>query len=193
MISRVASASRGLYEGTKSVRIALNDIHESPKELRFEQPTADLNRLVERGPVRDFQFPAVAAGHLTCYRTGAELFFAGELAVTVVGECARCTEDFQFRLVVPFASVFVPRPTGQGADGDDEDVDLYFYEGNEVDITPLLQESTILALPTLPLCQEGCRGLCPHCGINRNLGACDCEANQGDPRLAALRNLKRKG
>jgi uncharacterized protein len=175
------------------VRISLKDIHESPREVSFEQPTADLNRLFERGPVHDFQFPATALGRLTCYRSGAELFFAGELAGSVVGECARCVEDFEFRLVVPFAAVFVPRPIGQAAgDEDDEDVDLYFYEGDDVDLNPLLHESILLALPTLALCQEGCRGLCPHCGINRNHGSCDCEANQGDPRFAALRNLKLK-
>lgn len=174
------------------MRISLRDIEESPKDLTFEQPTNELNRLFEHGPTHDFQFPATTAGRVTCYRAGPELFFAGELAGTVVGECARCTEDFEFRLVVPFAAVFVPCPTGQVTDGEDEDVDLYFYEGNEVDLTPLLRESILLSLPTLPLCKETCRGLCPHCGINRNHGACDCGATQGDPRLAVLRTLKLK-
>lgn len=174
------------------MRISLKDIDESPKELSFEQPTADLDRLFEQGPVHDFRFPEAAAGRLTCYRAGSELFFAGELSANIVGECARCAEDFQFRLVVPFAAVFVPH--GQSSIEDDEDdVDLYVYEGNEVDLTALLQESILLALPTLALCQEACRGLCPHCGINRNLGSCHCETSQGDPRLAVLRDLKRKG
>lgn len=174
------------------MRVSLKDIEESPKELSFEQPTADLNRLIEQGPVHDFQFPDAAKGRVTFYRSGAELFFAGELAGNIVGECARCTEDFPLRLVVPFAAVFVPRPPGNTADPDDEDVDLYFYEGNEVDLTPLLQESILLALPTLALCREDCRGLCPQCGINRNHGECDCEATRGDERLAVLRNLKLK-
>jgi uncharacterized protein len=172
------------------VRISLRDIGESPKELSFEQPTADLDRLFEQGPIHDFRFPEPAAGRVTCYRSGAEVFVAGELTGNVVGECARCAEDFQFRLVVPFAAVFAPR--GGGAE-EDEDVDLYFYQHDEVDLTPLLQESILLALPTLPLCEEACRGLCPHCGINRNLASCDCETRQGDSRLAGLHGLKLKG
>jgi uncharacterized protein len=174
------------------VRISLKDIEESPKELSFEQPTGDLNRLFEQGPVHDFRFPETAQGRLTCYRSGDELFFAGELSGNVVGECARCAEDFQFRLVVPFAAVFVPREHA-ATEEDDEDVDLYFYEHDEVDLTPLLRESILLALPTLPLCQEGCRGLCPRCGINRNLDSCDCDARRGDPRFVVLRDLKLKG
>ena len=174
------------------MRISLKDIEESPKELSFEQPTADLNRMFEQGPVHDFQFPEAATGRLTCYRSGAEVFIAGELVGNVIGECARCVEAFQFRLVVPFAAVFVPRGNA-ATDEEDDDVDLYFYERDEVDLTPLLQESILLALPTLALCQEGCRGLCPHCGINRNLGSCDCAARRGDPRFAVLRDLKLKG
>lgn len=173
------------------MRISLKDIQESPRELSFDQPTADLNRLFERGPVHDFQFPEAAAGRLTCYRSGSELFFAGELTADIVGECARCAEDFEFRLVVPFAAVFVSR--AEASADEDEDVDLYVYEGDEVDLTTLLQESILLALPTLPLCREDCRGLCPQCGNNRNLGSCECEVHQGDPRLAVLRDLKRKG
>jgi uncharacterized protein len=174
------------------LRISTKDIEESPKELAFEQSTAELNRLFEQGPVHDFRFPEPAVGRLTCYRSGAELFFAGELVGNVVGECGRCAEDFEFRLVVPFAAVFVPR--GQaGTDEDEDDGDLYFYDQGEVDLTPLLDESILLALPTLPLCQEACRGLCPRCGINRNTASCDCETSQGDSRLAVLRDLKLKG
>jgi uncharacterized protein len=141
--------------------------------------------------VHDFQFPEAARGRVTCYRSGAELFFSGELTAKTIGECARCAEDFEFRLVVPFAAVFVPRV--QALAEDDDDVDFYVYDGDEIDLTPLLQESILLALPTLPLCQEGCRGLCPHCGSNRNVTSCHCEERHGDPRLAVLRDLKLKG
>lgn len=39
------------------------------------------------------------------------------------------------------------------------------------------------------LCKEDCKGLCPHCGADRNVTECDCESRQIDPRFAALRAL----
>jgi uncharacterized protein len=51
----------------------------------------------------------------------------------------------------------------------------------------------MLALPTRPLCDEKCLGLCPQCGVNRNLADCTCTVETGDPRLSVLRGLKIDG
>jgi uncharacterized protein len=39
------------------------------------------------------------------------------------------------------------------------------------------------------VCREGCAGLCPTCGINRNQAKCDCPAEPADARLAPLAKL----
>lgn len=70
-----------------------------------------------------------------------------------------------------------------------EDLDVYAYEGEEIDLEPLLREQVILAVPFAPLCREDCKGLCPQCGIDRNFETCACEPPL-DPRLAALKNVK---
>jgi uncharacterized protein len=57
-------------------------------------------------------------------------------------------------------------------------------------LTPLIREQMILALPTRPLCQEDCRGLCPRCGANLNERDCGCNLETGDARLAVLRSIK---
>jgi len=61
----------------------------------------------------------------------------------------------------------------------------------EVDLTPLVHEQTMLALPTRPLCRETCRGLCSRCGANLNAGPCDCQEVPADGRLAVLHALVR--
>ena len=53
----------------------------------------------------------------------------------------------------------------------------------------LLREQFYLALPMKPLCREECQGLCPQCGVNRNVEACQCSTRWDDPRLAALKAL----
>jgi uncharacterized protein len=76
-----------------------------------------------------------------------------------------------------------------GAELADEDVDLYGYEGEEVDLAPMIREQLVLAVPFAPLCIEECKGLCPQCGADQNREACRCEPLV-DPRLAALKKLK---
>ncbi len=58
-----------------------------------------------------------------------------------------------------------------------------------LDLNELLREQFYLALPMKPLCREGCLGLCPQCGADRNTTSCDCRTDWQDPRFAALKTL----
>lgn len=59
----------------------------------------------------------------------------------------------------------------------------------ELNAGALLWEEFLLGLPTKPLCRPDCKGLCPVCGVDRNVETCDCMRSGDDPRLAALRGL----
>ena len=59
-------------------------------------------------------------------------------------------------------------------------------EGQKVDLTSLMQETIVTELPLRLLCKEDCKGLCPKCGTDLNLGSCSCEHKEIDPRLAGL-------
>jgi uncharacterized protein len=69
------------------------------------------------------------------------------------------------------------------------DLDLFGYDGENLDLEPLFREQFVLAIPYAPLCRENCAGLCPQCGVDRNSVKCDCE-EPIDPRLSALKSLK---
>lgn len=171
------------------MHIHVRDIEETTRALVFEEPTAELNPLLG-GPAQDYQFLGPGAVRLACYRAGEELFFNGEVASPVAGQCARCAETFEFSLNTALDLVLVPR-TGRwaGEDFDAQDADIGTYEGEEIDLSPIVRERILLSLPTLPLCDVGCRGLCARCGANLNEGACGC-ATEPAPRLAALRTVK---
>jgi uncharacterized protein len=150
-----------------------------------------LTSLLVHGNVCDFEFPAPAEVRVGYYRAGRELFFDGHIGGAVLGHCARCLEAYPFDLNKDFFLVLVPRSElPREMDLRDEELDLSFYEGEEIDLTPLVREQIILALPSRPLCREDCKGLCPHCGANRNVQSCTCVTAGGDPRLAVLRTLK---
>jgi uncharacterized protein len=47
-------------------------------------------------------------------------------------------------------------------------------ETQEVNLTPHLRESILLALPSHPVCRPDCSGVCPRCGRRLAEGACGC-------------------
>lgn len=121
---------------------------------------------------------------------GADVFVRGRLTATVPQTCGRCLEAFPAHLDAALDVRLVPKPTGAdsvelGAD----DLDVDFYDNDELDVTRVVENEATLALPMKPLCRDDCRGICTVCGGNRNLVTCTCEENRVDPRLAVLRDL----
>jgi len=176
------------------VKLNVNDIEDVGKVLVYSEPTDTLNALLPHGNVCDFEFQTPAEVRLGYSRSGVEIFVHGRISTQAIGHCARCLESYSFDIASNFSFVLVPKSPIAAAENElnEEDLDLSFYEGDEVDFSPLVLEQIVLALPTRPLCTENCQGLCPQCGINRNDETCACVADQGDPRLAVLRNLKLK-
>ena len=119
-----------------------------------------------------------------------EVLVHGRLTATLPQTCSRCLEAYTARVDAPVEVRLVPKPAGAdsvelGAD----DLDVDFYDNDELDVTRVVANEVTLALPMKPLCREDCRGLCPACGANRNVAPCTCAPRPPDPRLAALRDL----
>jgi uncharacterized protein len=175
-----------------TVKLRIDDISAEVKTLDFVEPETGVNRLLEQGPIREYRVDRPFSVHLSHYRSGMELFFSGSLAAAVTATCARCAEDFSVATKRDFRFVLAPKSMGDlsGKDLNSEDLEFSLYDGEEVEVSPLLREQLLLALPTRPLCQDECRGLCSQCGVNLNLTSCSCSAPTPDPRLEALRSLK---
>lgn len=174
------------------MKLNVHEIEETAKSLAYAEPTEALNGVLVHGGVCDFEFHSPATVELEYYRAGQELFFQGHLNGHVIGHCARCIEEYSFDLDTDFAFVLVPRPDAisGAAELTEDEVDIGYYDADLVDLTPVVREQIILALPTRPLCSEQCKGLCPQCGGNLNTNPCSCTVTAGDPRLAVLRQIK---
>lgn len=171
------------------MKIRVRDVTEVPEEVEFEQDESELNPLLQGGAICDYRCSAPVRVVFTHYRAGRDLFLDGEIESSIAGRCGRCTEDYDFAISTGFHFLLTPRDES-GAESDDEDVDLSLYEGEDVDLTTLVSETVLLSLPTTPLCDEECLGLCPRCGTNLNRTSCDCPATDGDPRMALFRSLR---
>jgi DUF177 domain-containing protein len=182
-----------LWPARPVMKILVDEIPQSPKEVRFSENLEELNDLYRRNTNPDFAFPRDLAVHLFYYRSGAEIFFDGKFHGEFTGYCGRCLENYSFTLDKAFAFVLSPEPA-RSARGAEElhgaELGLSYYSTDEIDLAPLIAEQVMLALPTRPLCGDDCRGLCDKCGANLNREACDCATAHGDPRMAVFRSLK---
>lgn len=172
------------------MRLALDQVEETVKHLDYVEAVDELNDRLRCGTC-DFQLPAGLAVQLEYYRAGVDVYLHGELSGEVRATCARCAEEFTFPMTVALRTVLSPRPLAPGGGGE-EDLGLDFYDAEEIDVTGLVYEQALLALPTRAVCTEACRGLCPQCGTNLNDGPCGCEATRGDSPFAALVARRRR-
>jgi uncharacterized protein len=144
---------------------------------------------------------AVGEGHLIgpcelslrATRADEKVELIGSVRVVVEFECDRCLTDLSVRVEESFELLYVP-PLGAGDEHElgENDLSLGFYQDGVIDVDDLAREQIELALPMARLCTEECRGLCPECGANLNLGDCACGKEQVDIRWAALKELKSK-
>jgi uncharacterized protein len=71
-----------------------------------------------------------------------------------------------------------------------EDLNIAVFDGEGIELDDLVREELLLALPVNVLCREDCKGLCPVCGIDRNLSNCQCENDAVDSRWQKLKELQ---
>lgn len=136
-----------------------------------------------------FPEPLHVTGEIT--NTAGYMRMVLEAALPYVVPCARCLEDvdgtFSFRLEKTVA------PKGLLTNVSEEDADDYVVvEDGFLDVDEQLLEILELDFPSKVLCHEDCRGLCPKCGRNLNIGPCGCDLREPDPRLAPLAKLLEK-
>jgi uncharacterized protein len=183
-------------------------VRELPTHRTFEVPAARVSEWLKGLPMRDaLDAPEddPDAGHgtadLDLYADGAHAFASGTFKGELTVACSRCISpvvlviDEKLRVTfmpaheVPDDDAPAPADDDEGAEVAVEDLDVFPFDGEKIDLEPLFREQFVLAIPYAPLCSETCKGLCPQCGINRNTATCTCEPPI-DPRLAGLKGLK---
>ena len=101
---------------------------------------------------------------------------------TLDAVCDRCGKACVQEKDVPFACMLAE------ALQNEENDEIVLLEDGMVDTGDLARTAFILDMDTKTLCSEDCKGLCPRCGADLNLGPCSCK-KEADPRLAVLAKL----
>lgn len=112
------------------------------------------------------------------------LHLTGSVRAETSLECSRCLKRFTFRIHEPGLDVdLVPggsRPAGAEHELDRSELDVEFYEGDEIEPLNFVKEQLLLAVPMVPVHSPDCKGLCPVCGANLNEKECGCPRSTGE-------------
>jgi len=111
--------------------------------------------------------------------TDGILRLTGRLKAEYSTVCYRCLKPLNGVLDLPIGEIFEKH---RGRDDDE----VYVYADDSLDIDKPLRDNIILSLPMKRLCSEECKGLCPKCGKDLNLGECNCGDDDADPRMKSL-------
>ena len=102
----------------------------------------------------------------------------GTISANANLECCRCLNVFERAVSFEFEEEF--------------DGLAFGYPDDWIDIAEPIRAALIFQEPMQPLCNDDCKGLCPHCGADRNRIDCGCDTETFDPRLASLQRLLEK-
>jgi uncharacterized protein len=129
------------------------------------------------------------------YKDKDQFRLVGTIRTRLELPCSRCLEAFSWPVDAEFDLRYQPHSQNSGEgerEVEEDDLTAAFYENDEIDLGQLMQEQLYLSLPMKPLCSDACKGLCPTCGANLNRETCDCRHEWEDPRLAALKSLRKE-
>ena len=130
---------------------------------------------------KPFQSPVQISGEVS--NESGVLRLKGTIKTIYSTACARCLKPLDILLTAETDMILSDDPETE------EEDDLFVLTGDSVDPADVLVPALILQVQMTYLCKEDCKGLCPHCGADRNEVDCDCDKKQIDPRFAALRAL----
>ncbi|MBA7702716.1 hypothetical protein ES703_111486 [subsurface metagenome] len=135
---------------------------------------------------------SMVEGEVGLMRTDRGILAKGTLHTEIGVTCSRCLSLFNCPLTLNIEEEYFPITdvvSGASLPLPEEPGCFTIDEHHIIDLTEVIRQYALLAIPMKPLCRGDCAGLCPNCGHNLNQGPCDCSPQDKDPRWSVLRKL----
>ena len=148
----------------------------------------DLLKLPEEGKKLHLVFSEVFCDAFFCvksfvgdiFKEKNEFILYGELLFEVEEQCDRCLEYFTLSVNDYISLKLTDKLYNVGVVNkpeirlEDNDLDRLYVDNSIININTLILEEAEALRPMIKLCNDECRGLCEHCGVNMNKYECDC-------------------
>lgn len=138
---------------------------------------------------------------LTAVKSGSAVRLDGTVHGDFAYTCGRCMSEREHELNANVEFVVLSREAWEATyaekgeiELDADDLDVSFYEGESIDLAPLVREAIILELPNYPICPDSLREACDE-AYEAFVGdevLDENEENKMDLRWGPLKELKAK-
>ncbi len=169
-------------------------------KLAFENIPLTKTHYQEMDPkwfhISELTFNGPLKAKLTLQRKNDQtVFLTGIVNVDVKFECDRCGEDFLYQLNTEYYYIFK-----QGEDNhlslkevecSVDDCHTVYLKEPVIDVSDVLREQILLAIPERRICNDECKGICLYCGIELNKETCKCSGDSPHSPFAVLKQLKK--
>ncbi len=155
------------------------------KRIRYE---------IDESPIQDIEDGIrnikPIKGEIVFSNAAKHIVLRGHFTTEVEVDCARCLNSYKMDISLPIEEEILIAghllETTEEEPELPEDAKEPLLEDNTLNLTELLRQYIIVAVPIKPLCDEECKGLCSQCGQNLNQGPCNCLPEEGNAAFAGL-------
>ena len=174
-----------------NLKIKVADIPAEGQKLVWELAQQEVNARLKSSASEALTLVSPVRVNLKLERTGQRVLAKGPISTKFRLTCSRCLEEFDQPIAESLFVVFSPRIPAEGmAEENAGSMNEEYYNGEEIDIWPIIKENLFLSIPIKPVCRDNCRGLCPKCGQKLNSGECGCSRPTGHPGMAKLKQIR---
>jgi uncharacterized protein len=139
----------------------------------------------------DGHFPEDVVAHVTIEKNATQIFLTAAVSTNAMYECDRCLTPFSMPITSSYRMYYMTEEV-PGSHIDPAELQIVPPGFSVIDLSDDVRQTVLLAVPLKLLCRENCKGLCPHCGTNLNLGACTCIESVVDTRWEQLGKLRKQ-
>jgi uncharacterized metal-binding protein YceD (DUF177 family) len=174
------------------MKIHIRHINKNGYDLALNDKESWLNVIfASLIPDHKVDLPSVG-GHIHLDNFEGNVNLSGQIEFTHHPFCARCGAELTRREKIPLQANLIPfraidgeKPRGEEEEIEltGDDLDFAFYENEEVDIDPVINDEIALALPYNYYCKDAAQCESAHLAVV-------AQSDRIDPRWAALKNFK---
>ncbi|MBV5316219.1 MAG: DUF177 domain-containing protein [Desulfobulbaceae bacterium] len=156
----------------------------------------EVQRLESLVTQKDFVVKSPFSAQCTLKRKGdSKVEMHGRLKTCISLPCDRCLATYDVAIDTEYQILFETGSSDSWKVKELEctlpDLDSIVLDEPVIDLDDVLRQQLYLSLPVKSLCSEQCKGICPQCGVNRNLAECNCANETPVGPFAALVQLKK--
>lgn len=172
------------------MKVQPSQITQEGLEQRFTLPVSALERLHK---AVEGQAGRVAA-RLSLRNHEGVVRITGEVRAQLEVPCLRCETAVPAETALEVVANLLPRSAydrqGEETHLGEHDLDVDFYEADEIDLAALVEDEVLIALPEMGAVEEDEEERCLRCGLTVEELYRDEEADEAHP-FAALRHMLR--